>query len=310
MSTIRISAIICTFNRAEYLRKAIRSLLQQSLSKDDYEIIVVDNASIDRTHDVVHEELVNVQHMQYLYDPIKGLNQARNTGWQHAHGEYVAYLDDDAVAGEEWLEKILGVFEAVEPQPGCVGGKIEAIWEVARPTWLTDRMLLYLAIIDWHNKPGPLANPQFLAGANLAFPKRVIEDVGGFQSGIDRVGSNLLSNGDILIERQIHKLGYSCFYHPEIAVKHHITAARATQRWMISRFYWQGISDAVLEVREQSMTVGGRLRKGLRQMPGILLAPRKLINLILPTIDPSAFDTKCSTYGRIGYTLGLLGVVG
>jgi len=52
---IQISAIICTYNRADYLRKALQSLCEQSLSTDCYEILVVDNHSTDNTKQIVRE---------------------------------------------------------------------------------------------------------------------------------------------------------------------------------------------------------------------------------------------------------------
>src|SRR3990172_11341947 len=108
--SIITSAIICTHNRAEYLTKAIQSLVGQSISKDRYEIIVVDNCSTDFTKEVV-ERFSSKNYIRYIYEPTLGANYARNTGWRNARGKYVAYLDDDTVACHIWLDKILEVFE-------------------------------------------------------------------------------------------------------------------------------------------------------------------------------------------------------
>ena len=64
-----ISAIICTYNRAYYLPDSIQSLVAQSLDKDSYEIIVVDNASTDRTKDVVCIDFSYVENMIYVFEP-------------------------------------------------------------------------------------------------------------------------------------------------------------------------------------------------------------------------------------------------
>ena len=134
--TVRISAIVCTYNRSTYLRKALGSLVDQSLSKDQYEVIVIDNGSQDDTRQVI-DEFSWMPNLKYVYEPNLGLSQARNTGWRNAHGGYVAYLDDDAIACPRWLEKILEVFENVKPRPGCVGGKIEPRWELGHPLILS-----------------------------------------------------------------------------------------------------------------------------------------------------------------------------
>ena len=151
--SIRISAIICTHNRARYLRKALQSLAVQTVDSASYEILVIDNASTDETKRVVREEYAAVSNLGYLHEPVLGLARARNTGWTHAKGKYVAYLDDDAIACSNWLEGILEVFGSVTPTPGCVGGKIELIWEAPRPSWLSDEMVPFLSRLDLSESP-------------------------------------------------------------------------------------------------------------------------------------------------------------
>ena len=145
---IDISAIICTHNRASYLIKAIQSLVNQTLDKSLYEIIIVDNGSTDDTKRIVSEEFASVRNLKYVYEPILGLSQARNTGWKNAKGKYVAYLDDDAIADSQWIEKILLTFNSVKPTHGALGGKVEPIWESPRPRWVSDSMLVAVTIVD------------------------------------------------------------------------------------------------------------------------------------------------------------------
>ena len=56
-----------------------------------------------------------------------------------------------------WLSTILDVFETVQPQPGCVGGKADPIWEETRPYWLSDELITGLSVIDWSPTPQILA---------------------------------------------------------------------------------------------------------------------------------------------------------
>ena len=306
---MRISAVICTLNRAVYLRKALRSLVDQTLPEEGYEILVVDNGSTDGTRQVVVGEFSSVQNLRYLYEPIEGLSQARNAGWTSASGKYVAYLDDDAIACPQWLERILHVFETVTPTPGCVGGKVEPIWEAPRPSWLPDKMLSYLTILDWSKNSTTLKDSQWLAGANVAFPKRLLEATGGFQVDLDRRGDKLLSNGDVLLERQLQNRGYCCFYHPEILVWHHIPAGRVTKRWFRRRVYWQGVSAALTRMHQESPSTLQRLWMGIAAGRSILLSPRGLAYLGVPTNHPGRFAQKSSTLQQIGYMLGLFGIV-
>ena len=190
---IAISAVICTHNREKYIEKSLTSLIGQTLEKERYEIIVVDNASTDKTRDIVEKYTKQQANIKYIYEPVLGHSQSRNTGWQNAVGKYVAYLDDDAVADPDWLKNILNVYQEIKPEPGIVGGKIDPIWESDPPAWLSDQMTRILTVIDWSNEPVVLNNSHmWLAGANIAYQKSLFEKYGGFDVKLGRKGQNLL----------------------------------------------------------------------------------------------------------------------
>src|SRR3989338_11158164 len=102
---IKISVIICTYNNVKCLKQAILSLVDQTLDKNLYEILVVDNNSSYETvlqvKSLQHKSLAEVRLIKELK---QGLGYARNKGLKSAKGEYVAFIDDDAKADEYWLE--------------------------------------------------------------------------------------------------------------------------------------------------------------------------------------------------------------
>ena len=307
---IRISAIICTLNRVEYLRKAIKSLADQTLPKEHYEIMVVDNGSTDGTKRVVLEEFSAVHNLRYLHEPVLGLSQARNTGWQNARGKYVAYLDDDAVASSNWLEKILGVFDTAELKIGCVGGRVVPIWKTPRTPWLPSELLSYFSVMNPSNNPTILEPNKQIAGANIAFPRDVLEAAGGFRTDLGRKGNKLLSNEEVMLRRQIEDKGYSSFYHPEIVVWHHVPANRVTKGYLLRRLYWQGVSEAVMQIHQKPLSMTTRLRVGFSESFSIvMLSPIEFFSLLIPTNNPERFKNKCFTLARIGYVLAMWGIV-
>jgi len=306
--SVRISAVICTYNRADYLRKSVKSICEQSLPKDEYEIIIVDNASTDNTSKVA-EEFTGLSNLRYIYEEEIGLAHARNKGWRSAHGEYVAYLDDDAIASSRWLANILEVFDTVRPKPGCVGGKVMPIWEAERPSWLSDSKLGELTIVNWSDTPLILNRQQWLAGANMAFPKVLLEETGGFHPHFGRKGNRLSTGEEIFLLRQIRRKGLSCFYHPEISVHHHIPASRLTKRWFLKRAFWQGVSDTYMGILEESPRYYVRFRKGLSTLLRILLSPQEIFSLAVPTNSPERFSLKCSVVARVGSILCLWKIV-
>lgn len=305
---IKISIAICTHNRANYLSRAISSALSQSLSPHEFEIVVVDNCSTDETKDVIHQFADD--RIQYVFEPSLGLSHARNTGWNHARGKYIAYLDDDAIASSHWLQEILISFEtgSALQKIGCVGGKTEGIWEASRPSWISDSLVTCLTVIDWSEESKEITDlsQEWLVGANIAFPRKALEEIGGFTSGMDRIGEKLLSSGDVFLQKQLKKAGYSCYYNPRVLVGHHIQASRLTQKWFVSRYFWQGVSDAMMEIVEMNPSKFRRTSSALARFLKIVASPKKLALLAFPHETPQAFAKKCFTLIEVGHIYGLI----
>ena len=303
-----ISAINCTHNGVRHLGKAIESLVNQSMLEERYEIIIVDNCSTDSTKKVI-DSFANVKNIRYIPEATLGLSFARNAGWSSARGKYIAYLDDDAVASPTWLEKIVEAFESIKPRPGCIGGGVDPMWEAPRPSWVSDELVIVLTIVNWSDTPQFLTdlNQKFLVGTNIAIPVEILEEVGGFVAGLDRVGKNLLSGGDVFLQKQILKAGYTCYYHPEITVQHLVPKSRLNQRWFIRRYYWQGISNAAVQLIEEKPSRLERLQSAVSMSTSLLRSPRKLMDLARPVSDPKRFTEKCFALITVGHIAGLLG---
>ena len=135
---MKISAAICTRDRSALLEKAIQSLIDQTLTDEDYEILVVDNASTDNTRQVACQGFPHAKNSRYTHNPEIGVARSRNKAWQSAKGNYIAFLDDDAVAAPDWLERIVDVFEKGPEDLAFVGekgfGKLVAGGGIEPPT--------------------------------------------------------------------------------------------------------------------------------------------------------------------------------
>jgi len=302
-----LSVVICTHNRAAYLRKAVASALAQELPGSEFEVLVVDNRSTDDTARVC-ADFAGAPNLRYVHEPRLGLCHARNTGWRSARGTYVVYLDDDAIAEPGWLASAKAAFE-IEPDTGVVGGRVDPIWEGERPAWLSDDIALSLTIVDWSPEPKriPDVRVEWLVGANMAIRADVLAEVGGFDPRLDRVGNNMLSGGDVFLQKQILERGHACVYHPGMAVRHLAPKSRLTKRWFARRYYWQGISDAVMELIAADPSPGRRLRLALGRAARLLARPRALLNLLRPSDDPARFQERCFTLIEVGHVAGLLG---
>ncbi len=249
-----ITVVICTHNQADYLEKSLMSLASQTLPIERFEIIVVDNASQDHTKEII-QSFATWRNLRYIYEPNLGLSIARNKGWQNARGDFVAFLDCDAMASPDWLTRIKDRFMAIQPKPAAVGGRIIPIWEGKRPEWLTKDLETYVGIIDWTKKPVVISkeNQYYLAGSNVAYQRKVLQRTGGFSVQLGRQGQRLLSNEEIFLQKKIMFMDMSLFYDPDIWVHHHVKKQCLSKSWFYKRFYWQGISDVILEYQVSSM---------------------------------------------------------
>jgi glycosyltransferase involved in cell wall biosynthesis len=116
-----VSVVVCTYNRADFLRQTLASLLQQTLKSKCYEIIVVDDGSSDHTAEAVEDVRRGARiDIRYIRQANSGIGNARNRGYREARAPWVAYIDDDELASEHWLSELLDTAEATSAD--CVGG--------------------------------------------------------------------------------------------------------------------------------------------------------------------------------------------
>jgi len=299
-----ISAIVCTHNRAPRLRGALASLAAQSLAPGAFEIVVVDNASTDATRATVEAARAAGAPIRYLHEPRLGVSHARNRGWQEARAPLVAFLDDDALAPPDWLARIVAGFAQLAPKPGCLGGPVEPIWEVPRPAWLPDSLLAYLSVLELAQAAGPITRGKFLYGTNASFERAQLAAIGGYSPSLGPIGGWQRSGEDTFVQKQLRARGLALWYDPELRVRHHVPAERATQRWLLRRLYLEGMSRAGQQILEARTSRARLLGVALRKLGS---SPRRLAALALPVTSARRFERRASSWRRIGFLMGALG---
>lgn len=239
------SVIICTYNRASFLDDCIYSVLNQDLDRDQFELIIVDNASTDDTQQVVRERQYSSE-IVLLQEPVPGLSRARNTGWRHAHGDIIAYLDDDARADKDWLRNAAEGFSDFSPAPDVLAGPIRLFGEEI-PSWVTDDLKCPLGYLQWGDLPLQVRyNQKKIVGANCFFTKAILEQTMGFDENLGRKKKLLLSGEEVMLQKRIEELGGAIWYHPGASVEHFVPHERVQPLWYYRRYYWGGVSDYVM----------------------------------------------------------------
>jgi glycosyltransferase involved in cell wall biosynthesis len=162
------SVVICTYNRADRVGRAITSVLRQTL--EDFELIVVDDGSVDGTGDVV--AAMADPRLHYVHRDNGGLSAARNTGVASASGQYVTFLDDDDEALPSWLERMQGALAGDDAVATCAAYVVDVrgrVLETMSPEPLGPAYEDYRGL--------------FLSGT-FALPRRGYVAIGGFAESI------------------------------------------------------------------------------------------------------------------------------
>ncbi len=248
----RISAAICTYNRYDLLEKSIASLIAQNIDTDQYKIIIIDNSPANETARQFQERYNGKPNIHYLIERKPGLSNARNIAARICSSEYIAYIDDDAIADVTWLKSILYAFDRFGPQAGIVCGKVRPIWPSDPPEWLPRSLLRALTIVDWGDTMRIAEPGQSFAGTNFSVCVAPLLELGGFSPSLGRIGNGriLLSNEELDLIERMRAAGYETIWAPDARVDHLVRAERLTQAWLRKRYAWQAVSDYISDPDE------------------------------------------------------------
>ena len=198
------SVIVCTYNRADRLKNGIISIENQTYPKDMYEIIIVNDGSMDNTMEIIDEFIriySNIKFVNLIEN--HGVCYAANSGFEVSKGEYILFTDDDCIVTPDWIERMLS---HLSTHPVVVG-QIRS----------SDHNYLALAdnISGFHplmkmDKPGITT---ILAGGNMALQREVFISSGGFKPGYKIMDMEL---GVRLLEA-----GRTFYYAPDVIVTHY-----------------------------------------------------------------------------------------
>jgi glycosyltransferase involved in cell wall biosynthesis len=282
-----ITVIICTHNRAIWLREALASLAAQSAAFDSFDIVVVDNASHDHTQDVV-KQFATARNVRYVYEERLGIAIARNRGWQEAQTEFVVYLDDDARADPAWVTTFLETFQTLRPSPACVTGAIDLDWIGGRPAWYPAEYESLLARYDfgpgpkWHDEHG------YLLTCNAAFRRQILADLGGFMEGLGHRGAEVHGGEDNEMFSRLMARGLPVYYQPQARVSHITPPERQTRRYLLQRIFASGLTQAFLDQLRRAPRQAGI---GRRVWWDLLMAIRYLLQAMfaLATLQRPVF---------------------
>jgi glycosyltransferase involved in cell wall biosynthesis len=229
-----LSIIICSYNRASYISDALTSLYGQSSGLDDFEVIIVDNNSIDNTKEVYAQWRQTNTNGQFTFisETKQGASFARNTGAAIAKGEWVCFMDDDAVATTDYVKNII---KHIQDQPFIVGfgGRIIPKYIPGEPKWMSYYVSSLVGNFDYAPTACAFENGKYPLESNMIVKKSVYDQIGGFNVNLPGVVGTLRIGGEGKeLFYKIIALGHTIYYDPSICVHHVVEVKKLTSEYM------------------------------------------------------------------------------
>jgi GT2 family glycosyltransferase len=197
----RVSVVVCSYNGEATLEECLKSLC--AIDYPDYEVIVVDDGSIDKTPAI----LARFPGVRALHRPHHGLSAARNAGLERATGAVIAFIDSDCVAQPDWLVQL--VHQLTRTGAAAVGG----------PNLTPQDGWLAACVAAAPGQPTHVLLSDQIAehipGCNMAFRREALEAVNGFDPQFQKAGD------DVDVCWRLQHEGHLITFAPGAFVWHH-----------------------------------------------------------------------------------------
>lgn len=236
-----ISVVLATYNRADSLRVTLDSLLSLAVPQDlSWELLVVDNNSTDATTEVVQKFAVEAEFpVRYIFEKTQGRSAALNAGIAEAKGEIITFTDDDVLFDQNWLCTLKETFNRYDCE--AVAGRVLPLWRQPKPDWLVMEGQFAVVHFDYGDESKEINEPPL--GANSAFRRGVFRRHGLFRLDLGVSGSkHTVTCDDTEFGMRLVRAGERIIYSPTSIVYHPVEPHRATKKYFLSWYYYNGVS--------------------------------------------------------------------
>jgi len=245
---MKVSVVVCTYATERYhdFREAVESVRRQTYEDVETVLVVDGNREVfDRARETFDDDGDIILHCN---DENSGLSYSRTKGVELASGNVIAFLDDDAVAREDWIAQLVAGYERTDAI--AVGGRMIPEWVADRPGFLPEEFYWLIGanyeprLEDWSEVRNTL-------GSNMSFRREVFEVVGGFDEQVGLSGDNQIQAEETeLAMRMYDAFGKGMLYNPDAVVAHKVFQYRTRPAWLLRRAFWQGYSKWAIEKLE------------------------------------------------------------
>jgi glucosyl-dolichyl phosphate glucuronosyltransferase len=233
-SPVEVSVVICTFNRGHMLGDCLESLAGQTIDPENFEVVIVDNNSKDHTKEVAGNFKSIFPNFKFVEEPSQGLSHARNKGFRSASAGWIIYLDDDAKAPPDFIERALWIIENFDFD--CFGGMYSPWFKPGKKEWLPEDFGAKTKLLD---EVGILEE-EFVSGGIMAVKKSVLEELEGFSTHLG-MKEKLGYGEECEFQLRLRKIGLKVGFDPLWEIKHCVMPHKLTLFWHLHSAYERGI---------------------------------------------------------------------
>lgn len=244
----RVTVVTCTYSKERMgdLLSLIGSLIEED--EGDIEFVLV----VERAKEIVSAALSLLSKSEmnakivFSLEPL-GISMARNTGISQSRGQYIAFIDDDAVVLPGWKKHLIEDFEENEDIIGVVG-RVEPVWERDEDKWFPSEFYWMIGCSAWRGLTGKKVI-RFGWGVNMCFRKFVFQETkfrSGFSAGAGELGKTGPVGDDTdFCYRVVEATGMGLLYDPMVVVAHKVYNYRVTPQFTAKYAFWQGYTEAM-----------------------------------------------------------------
>jgi len=243
---MKVSVVVCTYtmDRYDVFTEAVESVLAQEYEAIEVVLVIDGNPEVyehavddfgDRENVVIHDNEEN-----------RGISFSRTKGAELASGDIVAFIDDDGVAEEDWIEAHVETYKGTDAV--AVAGYVAPNWVSHKPEFFPEEFywLVGCTELGFAEDGEEIRNGY---GSNVSYKRDVFLDVGGYDVNTGRKGDRHIQAHEAPVGIRIqYEYGSGVVYAEDAVVHHTLFDYRGEFRWLLFRSFWQGFSKRVMEV--------------------------------------------------------------
>ncbi len=237
-----VSVIICTHDRARWIERCLEALVPRTDAPDDWEILVLANACTDDTT----ARVTGMAHrfrgaLRVVEEPTPGLSHARNVAAAIARGQYLVYLDDDAIPCTGWIDAYRNYFLR-HPGIPAGGGPIDPDWgDLKKPAYWRPEFEVNRASLRFPPSTEYFPEDSLPFGANMFMQAEMFSRLGGFDRSLGMNGKRLGLAEETEWFLRLRRQGVPLGYVADAPVSHWVNPRDTTRMGLLRRAFAAGV---------------------------------------------------------------------